>query len=189
MVPASVVGKGVSSAIAIEVAKFTPNAATMDSGASSAPRKLAAETLATSGAIIKVCGLEVPPPGAGVTTVTAAVPAVAMSGAKIAAVNCTALTNVVVRALPFQFTTELFVKFVPTTVKVNAAPPAIAVLGLIKIIVGTGVVALMVNVAAGDEPPPGAGFCTTTLAVPTEAISAAEIEAVNCVVLTNCVVR
>ena len=47
----------------------------------------------------------------------------------------------------------------------------------------------MVKVAAGEEPPPGAGFCTTTLAVPIEAMSAAVIEAVNCVALTNCVVR
>jgi hypothetical protein len=37
--------------------------------------------------IVKVCALEVPPPGAGFTTVTEAVPAVAMSAAVIAAVT------------------------------------------------------------------------------------------------------
>ena len=158
LVPASVVGKGVESAITIAVAKFTPKAATMDSGASSAPRKLAAETLATSGAIVKVCGLEIPPPGAGVTTVTPAVPAVAMSAAVMAAVSCVALTNVVVRALPFQFTVEFAVKLVPLTVKVNAPPPAAAMFGLMEIVVGAGILGLMVKVPAGDEPPPGAGF-------------------------------
>ncbi len=37
--------------------------------------------------IVKVWALEVPPPGAGLNTVTAAVPAVAMSEAGIAAVS------------------------------------------------------------------------------------------------------
>ena len=37
--------------------------------------------------IVKVCAFEVPPPGAGVNTVTVAIPAVAMSAASIAAVN------------------------------------------------------------------------------------------------------
>lgn len=159
LLPANVVGSGVASAIATEVAKLTPNAATMDSGASSAPKKLAAETLATGLAMVKVCALEVPPPGAGVTTVTATVPAVAMSAAKIAAVNCVALTNCVVRGLPFQFTVEVAVKFVPLTVRGKAAPPATATLGLIEVVVGVGAITgLIVNVAAGEEPPPGDGF-------------------------------
>src|SRR5207302_15154 len=42
--------------------------------------------------IVKVCGFEVPPPGAGLNTVTGAVPAVAMSAAEIAAVSCVADT-------------------------------------------------------------------------------------------------
>ena len=37
--------------------------------------------------IVKVCELEVPPPGVGLVTVTLAVPAVAMSEAVIVAVN------------------------------------------------------------------------------------------------------
>jgi hypothetical protein len=51
--------------------------------------------------IVNVSALEVPPPGVGFTTVMAAVPTAAMSAAVMAAVNCVALTNVVVRALPF----------------------------------------------------------------------------------------
>ena len=42
--------------------------------------------------IVKVWALEVAPPGAGLNTVTWAVPAVAMSAALIAAVNCVAPT-------------------------------------------------------------------------------------------------
>lgn len=76
---------------------------------------------------------------------------------------------------------------VPLMVSVKAAPPAVAEFGLKLVIAGAGL--LIVNVDAGDEPPPGDGFCTTTLAVPTVAISVAGIEAVNCVALTNCVVR
>jgi hypothetical protein len=51
--------------------------------------------------IVKVWALEVPPPGAGVNTVTVAVPAVTMSEAVIAAVNWVEETYVVVRFAPF----------------------------------------------------------------------------------------
>ena len=68
-------------------------------------------------------------------------------------------------------------KFVPVTVNVNAAPLTNTTLGLKAVIVGNGL--LMVKVATGDEPPPGAGFCTTTFADPAEAMSLAVTEAVN----------
>src|SRR2546421_285290 len=55
---------------------------------------------------LNVWAAEVPPPGAGVTTVTDAVAAAARSEAGIAAVSCVALTKVVVRAAPFQRTLE-----------------------------------------------------------------------------------
>jgi hypothetical protein len=64
-----------------------------------------------------------PPPGVGLTTVTEAVLAVAMSEARILAVNCELFTKVVARALPFQFTTDPVTKPVPFTVSVNPAPP------------------------------------------------------------------
>jgi len=51
--------------------------------------------------IVKVAALEVPPPGAGVETVTMAVAATTMSAAVIAAVKLVLETKVVVRALPF----------------------------------------------------------------------------------------
>ena len=76
-------------------------------------------------------------------TFTEDVPTVAISAAVIAAVNCVALTKVVVRLLPFHCTTEVLMKLLPVTVSVNAAPPAIAEFGVRVVIAGTGVV--MVN--------------------------------------------
>ncbi len=49
-----------------------------------------------------------------------------------------ALTNVVVRALPFQFTAELETNFVPFTVSVKASSPAVALAGEREAMVGTG---------------------------------------------------
>jgi hypothetical protein len=127
--------------------------------------------------IVKVWALEVPPPGVAFTTVTEAVPAVAISAAVIAAVTWVAETYVVVRADPFQFTVEPETKPVPFTVSVNAAPPAVAEAGLRPVVVGTGL--LIVKVWALEVPPPGAGFTTVTEAVPAVAMSAAVIAAVN----------
>jgi hypothetical protein len=87
---------------------------------------------------------DVPPPGAGFVTVTLAVPAVAMSAAVIAAVSCVALANVVVLAAPLNFTTEVDTNPIPFTVKVKAAPPAVALVGESEVSVGAGL--LMVNV-------------------------------------------
>jgi len=87
---------------------------------------------------------DVPPPGAGFVTVTVAVPAVAISAAVIAAVNCVALTNVVVLAAPLNFTTDVGTKPVPLTVRVKAAPPAVALAGDREVAVGAGL--LMVKV-------------------------------------------
>src|SRR5947209_7775892 len=81
---------------------------------------------------------DVPPPGVGEKTVRDAVPAVAMSPAVIAACNWVLLTNVVVRAAPFQRTTDPLTKFVPFTVRVKAAAPAVALPGVSEPIVGTG---------------------------------------------------
>jgi len=87
---------------------------------------------------------DVPPPGAGLVTVTCPVPAAAMSAAVIAAVNCVALTYVVVRLDPFQFTTEPLMNPVPATVSVKAAVPAVALAGDSVLIVGAVLVRLMV---------------------------------------------
>src|SRR5262249_28787362 len=87
----------------------------------------------------KYTTLDVPPPGAGLTTVTAAVWKLAMSEERIVAFICDPLTNVVARALPFQCTREPGTKPVPFTISVNPDPAGLAASGkrgwLIK---GTG---------------------------------------------------
>ena len=88
--------------------------------------------------MVNVTLFEVPPPGAGVTTVTGALPAVTMSLAGIAAVSCPAFTNVVVRAAPFQRTSEVPTKLLPFTVSVKPAPPAAVLVGASDVRTGTG---------------------------------------------------
>jgi len=90
-------------------------------------------------AIVNVIPVDVPPQG--FTTVIGGVPAVAMREAGTAAVSCVEETNVVISAVPFQFTVEVETKFVPFTVNVNPGPPAAAQVGLMEPIVG---LALMV---------------------------------------------
>ena len=48
------------------------------------------------------------------------------------------MIKVVTKAAPFQLTTDPLMKLLPVTVKVNAAPPATAVFGLIEVATGTG---------------------------------------------------
>ena len=85
-----------------------------------------------------------------------------ISAAVMAACNCVALTNVVVRLVPFQFTTDPLMNPVPFTVRVKAAVPAVAVDGDSEVIVGTGLGAAMVNGEFAEVPPPGAGLNTVT---------------------------
>ena len=71
-------------------------------------------------------------------------------------------------------------KVLPLTVSVNAASPAVALVGEIFEVTGTGL--LTVKLIAGvDVPPPGAGFVTETDLTPPVAISDAAICVVNCV--------
>jgi hypothetical protein len=86
---------------------------------------------------------------------------------------------VVERFEPFHLTTEAFMKFVPFTVRVKAEPPAVSLVGLKLVVVGTGL--FMVNVWALDDPPPGVGLTTITLAVPFPVMSDAGTVALSCV--------
>src|SRR5438445_12276203 len=65
-------------------------------------------------------------------------PTLATSAAVIAACNWVLDTNVVVRVLPLNCTTDAGTKFVPVRVMVNAALPATAEPGVIWAIVGGG---------------------------------------------------
>jgi hypothetical protein len=112
---------------------------------------------------VKVTAFDVPPPGAGLVTVTLRVPAVATSEAWTAAVNFVALTKVVVRTFPLKLTVDVLMKFVPFTVRVNAALFANALVGEMVVMVGAGFGAETTKVTAVDVPPPGDGFVTVTL--------------------------
>lgn len=97
-------------------------------------------------------------------------------------------TNVVVRALPFQFTTEHGNKLLPFTMSTKAPPPAAALEGVSETIDGAGkdVGATMVK---GRELELATELETKTVAVPRAAVSANVIAAVSCVPLTNVVGR
>jgi hypothetical protein len=128
------------------------------------------------------------PPPAGFVTVTFTVLAVAMSVAGIVATICVLVTEEgVIAGLDPKFTVAPLAKLVPVMVSVNAAPLTVAEAGAIELSVGPET-ALIVNDRLPDEPPPGAGLVTVTVAVPAVAISAAVIAAANFVVLTNVVV-
>jgi hypothetical protein len=88
--------------------------------------------------IVKVSALDVPPPGAGVCTVTFAVPAVLKSDAGICAVSEVLDTKVVETWLPFHSIAEEEIKPLPDAVKVKAALPALAEFGLTPPRVGKG---------------------------------------------------
>ena len=134
---------------------------------------------APGGDIVKLDAWADPPPGAGLTTVTVAVPAPAMSAAVIDTVNWDEETKVVGRGELFQRISELLRKLLPLTVNVNAAPPAVAMEGLKLLIAGAGL--LITKFTAADVPPPGAGLTTVAAAIPAVAISTAGIAAVSCV--------
>jgi hypothetical protein len=71
----------------------------------------------------KNCGFDVPPPGPGLNTLTDAVLATATSEDRMSAVTCKLETKCVVRALPFQFTTEDEMNPEPFTLRVKLALP------------------------------------------------------------------
>jgi len=131
--------------------------------------------------MVKAFTFEVPPL---VVTVTFTEPAVAIIAAVTGAVTVVALLTVVVNEVVPHITFAPEVKFVPVTLSVNAAPPAVAELGLSAVIVGAG--GLMVNTLAAEVPPL---VVTVTLTVPAEAIIAAVTGAVTVVALLTVVVN
>jgi hypothetical protein len=86
--------------------------------------------------IVKFAVFEMLPLGAGLVTVTAAVPVEAMAVAGTGAVNSQELTNVVASVVPPKLTIEAPLKFVPMTSRVKAALPATELIGKIVVIAG-----------------------------------------------------
>jgi hypothetical protein len=99
-----------------------------------------------------------------------------MSAADTDAVNWLPPMKVVGKADPFHITVAPDTMLDPFTVRVNAAPPAIAEFGL-RFDSESVPDGLIVNVNALEVAAPG--FCTVTFAVPCEMMRAADTEAVN----------
>jgi hypothetical protein len=97
--------------------------------------------------------------------------------------------------LLFQRTTEPATKLWPFTSNwpftngLRTCSPWGAQLGLSKLIVGIGFVPPVIVKFIALDVPPDVGLGTVTANVPAEMMAAAGIAAVNCVVLTNVVVR
>jgi hypothetical protein len=134
--------------------------------------------------MVNVTAFDVPPPGAGFTTVTEAVPGDATSAAVTVAVSCVEETKAVVSAVPFQRTVEPETKLVPFTVRVSPPQPAGYEPGFSDVMVGTGL--LIVNTTVFDTGP--LLFLTVTFAVPATATLTAGTIAVSCVAETKVVV-
>src|SRR4051812_8400841 len=86
----------------------------------------------------KFSGLEVPPPGPGLTTVTTPGADVEIASAATCAVIRPLLITVVCKLTEFHSTVELAMKSEPTTLRVNAGSPGLALFGEIVVMVGTG---------------------------------------------------
>ena len=122
---------------------------------------------------LNVRAFEVPPPGAGLVTVTLKSPAVLRALGRTTAMRKYALTNDVTWGWPPKLTTEPLTNPVPLTLRTSSPEPAAAVVGDIDRMAGSGLVTL--KLSEFDEPPPGAGLVTTTASVPGAAASAARI--------------
>src|SRR5207244_9592220 len=117
-------------------------------------------TVGTGLLTVRLVAVEAPPDGAGLKTVIENVPAACTSAAVSCALTCVALTRVVGRSAPPRRTIELLLKFVPFTVNVNAASPAILLAGTLVVRVGAGL--LTVRLATLVEGPPAGVWLETT---------------------------
>ena len=138
-----------------------------------------------------------PPPSVRVNTVTGIGAALAISAAEIAAFTPAGLANVVVRGLPFHWTTEHGTKLPPpallaSTPSKNAADPAAALGGKRAVMTGFGNGVVEGAMVKGEDAEAKEGIVeldTVTAAGPGKAVSVAEIAAVSCVALTKVVWR
>ena len=96
-----------------------------------------------AGFTVNATAFDVPPPGAGVVTVMLKLPVEVRSLAGILAFKCVPSTKVVVRGEPAKFTPEFRTKLVPTTDIVKPAPPAVALVGEMLVMVGAATVPMV----------------------------------------------
>jgi hypothetical protein len=149
-----------SVALTHKVASAEPFHTTVEEGTKPVPVRSSvcaadpATTLAGSTAAItggglltaKLAAAELPPPGAGLNTVIAAVPPSARSVAGTVALRELSVENVVASAVPFQRTADPLTKPVPETAIESCAAPAVVVTGVTLLMVGTAL-----SAGAGDE--------------------------------------
>lgn len=155
--------------------------------------KVAPPTVADVGAMVVIVGTTLftlkssapfdPPPGAGLLTLTAKLPAVAMSGAVTAIVTWVELLKVTVRALPLNVPVAPLTKFEPVMIKLKATPPTVVLLGESDVSVAAGL--LTWKFKGAEAPPPGPGLLMMTGKDPAVAMSAAVTAIVTCVAETN----
>lgn len=138
-----------------------------------------------------------PPPSVRVNTVTGTIAAEATSAAEIAALSPVGPAKVVVRVLPFHWTTEHGTRLPPlallaSTPSMNAADPAATLGGNRLAITGLGSGVVDGATVKGEDREARDGIValeTVTLAGPGKAVSVAEIAAVSCVALMKVVWR
>jgi len=107
--------------------------------------------------IVNEAALELTPK---LETVTLADPAKATSAGEMEAVSCAELANAVVRAEPFQLTTEVFRKFAPFTTSGNGAELQDGTVAGESDAIDGG--AIVNEIDAADVPPPGPRVNTAT---------------------------
>jgi hypothetical protein len=132
------VASGVPFQFTVELeTKFVPVTIRVNCGPPTVAQFGLSELIVGVPAMVNVTAFDVAPQVPGFTTVTETLPGLLIRAFATAAVSCVEETNVVVRGVPFQLTTEPDTKFVPVTVNVNALPPAVAQVGLSELMVGT----------------------------------------------------
>src|SRR5262249_22948692 len=97
---------------------------------------------------VNVTAFDVPPPGAGVTTVTCGLPATARSAAVISAHSCLARRWVVCRASLFPPPTVVGGKLSKRLFILSAAAPAMAVFGFSDVMTGAAGTTLICELVA-----------------------------------------
>ena len=127
--------------------------------------------------------LDVPPPGAGLTTVMLKLPAAVRSEAGMMAVSWVAETYVVVRLDPAHLTTAPETKLTPLTVRVNCPDPTPADGGE-RLVMDGFWLGVTVNGTEFEFPPPGVGLLTVILKFPVAVRSEAGMMAVTWVAET-----
>ena len=148
---------------------------------------------------VKVSAFDVPPPppSLSVKTVTGIIEALATSAAEMAALSPVGPANVVVRGLPFHWTTEHGTRLPPlaplaSTPSMNAGDPTGVLEGMSAVMTGKGsgvVDGAMVNGEDKEDKDGIVELETVTVAGPGKAVSVSEIAAVSCVALTKVVCR